>query len=65
MDFVYSVDPDIVITEVEDDESELSIFYIFHEGLQMAIAYDVAEAREAAAEVYAAITGEDQEEEPY
>ena len=62
MDYVFSTDPDIVVTEVEDDESELSVFYIYLDGEQLGIAYSVAEAREIASEVFAAVTGDPQEE---
>ncbi len=62
MEHVFSEDPAIVVTEVEDEDSELSVFYIYHEGENVGVAYSVSEAREIANEVFASVTGDPQEE---
>ena len=62
MDYVFSTNPDIVVTEVEDEDSDLSVFYVYLDGEQMGIAYSTNDAKEIAAEVFAAVTGEPQEE---
>jgi len=62
MDYVFSTDPDIIVTEVEEEDSELSIFYIYLDGEQMGIAYNTHDAKEVASDIFEAITGGDMEE---
>jgi hypothetical protein len=64
MEYVFSTEPPIIVVEVEDEEAELSLYHVFLEGENVATAYSSGEAREIAAEVFAAVTGDDEAELP-
>ncbi len=63
METVFSTDPDIVITETEYEESELTVYHVFVDGVQAGVTTNYGEAVELAQEVFAATVGEPQEEE--
>lgn len=64
MEYVFSTEPPIIVVEVEDEEAELSLYHIFLDGENVATAYSSGEARAAAEEIFAAVTGDEEAEPP-
>ncbi len=64
MEYVFSTDPPIVVVEIEDDEADLSTYHVYAEGENVGTAYNIHEAKAIAREVFAALTGAEEEEEP-
>jgi len=66
MEHVFSTDPPIIVVEDEDDNiDDVVIFHVYAEGEHVGMAYTAQEAKELAQEVFAALTGEPQEEDGF